>query len=92
MANEVINGALNPIFLRTVQDVDKVRLSKRIIISGTKTYICETAFGLGTNVSLQIWRIKEVDETDANNITVKWASGTTAFDKVSDNYASYTYA
>jgi len=49
--------------------------------------------GIGVASSEAKWRIRRLTYDGSNNVTaIKWAGGTTRFDKVWDNRATYTYS
>jgi hypothetical protein len=59
-------------------------------ISATVSYVGEALPG-----SLQgdaVWRIKKLDEGGTPELQVEWADGTSDFDKVWDDRATYTYS
>lgn len=59
-------------------------------ISSTVSYIGEALPG-----SLQedpVWRIKKLDEGGTPPLQIEWADGTSDFDKVWDDRATYTYS
>lgn len=70
--------------------ITQVPVTSRTIISGDKTYFCEAV--IGTLSSVALWRIFEVDETDANNVTLLWADGNKNYDNIADNAASLSYS
>ena len=54
-------------------------------------YICEAEPGVATSAAQ--WRLKKLVYDSAGFMThILWASGDRKFDKVADNYASYTYS
>lgn len=53
------------------------------------TYVGEAATGAATSVSS--WRIKRLTQT-ATILTIEWASGNGAFNKIWDNRAALTYS
>ena len=55
---------------------------------GTFKYIGNSVPGTATSATG--WRIKRVDLT-TTDIPIFWANGSAAFDKVMDDFASYTY-
>lgn len=57
-------------------------------VSSTITYVGEAVPGTATSAST--WRIKRLDST--SGLVVAWANGDSAFDKIWDNRASYTYS
>ena len=46
----------------------------------------------GTSTSSPNWRIKKFEYDGNNVISITWAGGTNAFDKVWDNRSSYNYS
>ena len=58
-------------------------------VSATVTYIAESQ-SPGDAASGATWRIKKIDRS-VNPTTIKWANGTSFFDKVYDDRTTYTY-
>lgn len=59
-------------------------------VSATVSYVGEAVPG-----ALQadpVWRIKKLDESGAPELVITWADGTSDFDKVWDDRATYTYS
>lgn len=56
-------------------------------VSASVLYICEAPAGTATDAIG--WRIRRIDTV--NPITIKYADGSTAFNKVCDDRATYTY-
>ncbi len=56
--------------------------------STTIAYIGEASPGVSSSTAA--WRIKRLDTTAGVHIT--WANGTSQFDKIWDNRASYSYS
>lgn len=68
----------------------EVQYDRRIDVSGSYTYIGEAA--PGTSESSALWRIKRVNEVDAEGDTdIIWANGTADFDKQWDQRLTYNY-
>lgn len=58
---------------------------------GGVVYIAETNPGSGNTTAKAAWRIKKI--TTSGGVTnIQWASGNPNFDKIADNYATYSYA
>jgi hypothetical protein len=69
---------------------EQYRVLNRIIyVVGDITYICEAAPGVESDESR--WRISKIEESGGTTTTT-WASGTSKFRHVADDYASYDYS
>lgn len=69
----------------------EVQYNKFVDVEGDYTYIGES--DPGTSPSAASWRIKRVYETNTEgDIEIAWASGTSDFDKVWDDRATYNYS
>lgn len=64
--------------------------AKRVDVVGTITYIGEAV--VGTLDAGSTWRISKLDATSTPDLSITWASGTAAFDKVWNDRASFTYS
>ncbi len=58
--------------------------------SGNPVYLGEGVPGTATSDAA--WRIRKVTWLAGNAVSIKWAEGTTLFDKVWDSRATYTYS
>jgi hypothetical protein len=54
------------------------------------TYVGEAAPGSANSAA--VWRIKRLDETVANDLTILWADGNSSFDNVWNDRASLSYS
>lgn len=80
---------LNPSTGTLDRDIDKSALETLIdVASATVTYIGKAVPDTATSTAS--WRIQKVDST-TNPTSIKFADGSTAFDKIWDNRSSYTY-
>jgi len=61
----------------------------RIVKSGTVTYIAKAS--PGTAYTQPAWRVKKIDETNANDVKITWADGNSNYDNRADNLAGLTY-
>lgn len=68
----------------------EVRMSRRMYYSGDFTYVAEAE--PGTVTSAASWRIYRSDRTGGKPVSLLWAEGDTNYDKVANNYASYSYS
>lgn len=59
-------------------------------VSATVSYVGEAL--PGASQSSAVWRIKKLDESGTPELQVEWADGTSDFDKVWDDRATYTYS
>ena len=57
---------------------------------GSTTYIGEASSGSLTSAA--VWRIKRMDESGDPELIIKWAGGTTNFDKIWDNRLTLVYS
>lgn len=64
-------------------------LAKRIVTSGTITYIAEAS--PGTAYTQASWRVQKIDETTATDVKITWAGGTSDFKWLATNIAGLTY-
>lgn len=78
---DLINSVRNELELKYTKLIDKV---------GTITYIGEADPGSAEGTA--VWRISRFDETNDPDLEIKWASGTSDFDKIWDDRASYAYS
>ena len=65
------------------------KLTKVYATSGNDLYVGEAVTGTAT--STDRWRIKKIVGYATTVTAEYWANRTTAFDKVWDNYSSYSY-
>ncbi len=60
-----------------------------IFTNGSNTYIAKAPSFATTNSAM--WQIKLIDGSSGNINLIKWASGTLLFNKIQDDYLTYTY-
>jgi len=78
---DLIDQVRNELEFKYTKLIDKV---------GPITYIGEADPGTAEGSSL--WRISRLDETSDPDLEIKWAGGTSDFDKIWNNRASYGYS
>ncbi len=67
----------------------EVQYNKLIDVSGVYTYVGEALPGTGTSEAK--WRIKRIEEL-GDDYNILWANGTSDFDKVWNDRATFTYS
>ena len=84
-----VSEELNSILERLRVDLE-VQYDRLVDVEGSFTYIGEADPGTATSSAL--WRIKRVYETNSEgDIEIIWANGSSDFDKVWDDRATYSY-
>lgn len=66
-------------------------LAKQVLFS-TPLLIYIGEAPAGSALSASVWRIKKIVLDSSSDVTQTWANGNANFDKVWNNYASYTYS
>jgi len=71
--------------------VDAVQLALEMDDAGAGiTYVGESSPGSVTSAA--VWRIKKLDESVADDLTILWADGNSSFDNVWDDRAGLSYS
>lgn len=77
--------------LTTTKGVDGIQLALNLDDAGSGiTYVGEAT--PGSVNSAAVWRIKRLDETVADDLTILWADGNASFDNVWNDRAGLSYS
>ena len=71
-----------------MRNQDRINLAKKIVVSGTDTYVCIAP--VGTAETTAAWQIKKIS-ISGGTTTITWADSDDLFNNVASNPAGLNY-